>query len=237
MGWTLVTGGAKRLGAELARTLAEQGYSIAVHYNRSPDDAEKVAQECRKRGVQAQIIQGDFQSVESTEDFLQRYLQQFPITHHLINNVGNFLIKSPLETSIEEWLSIFQNNLHVPFMLSKALAPSLKKIKGAIVNIGMAGVNGGRADTYCTAYHCAKTSLNSLTKSLAKELASDGVRVNMISPGYLENAVDLPSNWTKLPMQRPAALSEVACAVAYLLGTEGRYITGQNIEIAGGVRL
>lgn len=235
MVWTLVTGGAKGLGAEICKTLAALDYDLVIHYNTSKKGAKEIQKICQSQGVRAEIIQGSFDTIESTQRFCNEYLERFTLTHNLINNVGNFLIKPALKTTVEEWLSIFQNNLNAPFIITKALENSIKEEKGAIINIGVSGLHTARADIYSTAYTCAKMGLWMLTKSLAKEMASDFVRVNMVSPGYMENAVDLPRNSATLPMGRPGKLSEVADVIAFLLDTP--YVTGQNIEVAGGLRL
>lgn len=235
-GRTLVTGGAQRLGAEICRTLAADGHSIVVHYRQSENEALKVIQDCQAYGVKAQGIQGDFSTHESTLDFIQRYMQEFPDTQNLVNNVGNYLVQSAFSTSVEEYQQLFQINLFAPIALSNALIPALRKHQGCIVNIGIAGLLTDRADIYSPAYTMTKKCLWQLTKSLALELASEGVKVNMVSPGYIENAVDLPDP-KKLPMRRPATEHEIARMVAFLLQKESEYITGQNIEIAGGVRL
>lgn len=237
MKWTLVTGGAKRLGAQLCLDLAAKGYSILVHYHTSQREARKVVEACRALGVAGEMIQGDFSTFESTNDFIRDCQARFPLIEGLINNVGTYLVKSASNTTIEEWNSVFQSNVHTPFALCRAFLPTLSQHRGSIINIGIAGLEGLRADVYSTAYMSAKMALLMLTKSLAKEMASKGVRVNMISPGYLENAIDLPKDTTIFPMQRPALLSEVSQMVIYLLDEQNRYITGQNIEIAGGVRL
>ncbi len=237
MNWTLVTGGAKNLGAEICRTLAAQGHSIVVQYRYSESEAQAVAQSCRDLGVEAEIIQGDFSSIETTVLFIVNYLARFRETKYLVNNVGNYFIGTALQTPLLKWGELFQNNVHVPFALIQALAPSIKKNQGSIVNIGVAGLAHGRADIYTTGYSCAKEALCLLTKSLAKELAPAHVTVNMVSPGYLESSVDLPKDVSALPMQRPGSLTETAQLVAYLLSPAASYITGQNIETAGGLRL
>ncbi len=228
--WTLVTGAARGLGAEICLTLAKAGQPLVIHYNLSQREAEDVAGRCRAWGVEAETLQGDFSTIEGVKLFAERYLAQFPHTKALVNNVGPFLIKSALDTSSTELSTLLQTNVQAPFALIKSLSESLKKQQGAIVNIGVAGLY--HADTFCSGYSAAKASLYSLTKALARELAPFDVSVNMVSPGYLENSVTLPEEF---PMKRPATLAEVASLVAYLL--ENRYITGQNIEIAGGVRL
>lgn len=235
MKWTLVTGGSKRLGAELCLSLATQGYSILVHHRDSREDAEEIALRCRKKGVEAEVIQGDFSSMESTADFIESCLKSYPDIKNLINNVGNYLVKPASETTPEEWNSLFQTNLNVPFALCQAFLPSLQKNKGSIINIGVTGINNIHADVKRTVYSATKMSLLMLTKSLARELASSHVRVNMVSPGYLENAVDLAG--AVLPMGRPASLEEVSRVVSFLLDERNGYITGQNIEVGGGIGL
>lgn len=231
--WTLVTGGAKRLGAALCLDLAEKGHSIVVHYNQSQKEALEVVAKCQAMGTQAAAIQGDFGSVDNVKDFVQRYLQQFSETTTLINNVGDYLICSALKTSIEDWTYLFQVNLHTPFILTQALSPSLIRHKGHIINIGVSGLRRHSAQTYATAYTLTKEGLWSLTLATARELAPEGVRVNMVSPGQLDISVDLH----QIPMQRPAYCSEVCHVVNFLLDPESSYITGQNIEVAGGLGL
>lgn len=237
MPWTLVTGGAKRLGAELCVYLAERGLPVLVHYRKSAAEAEAVVKVCRKIGVEAESIQGDFSSLESIEDFVRRCRRQFPEIQNLINNVGNYLAKPLSDTTAAEWQDVFHTNLQAPFILSQAFISSLKQYQGNIVNIGMAGVGGMHADAKRGAYKIAKMGLLMLTRVLAKELAGDRIRVNMVSPGYLENAVDLPKDASVLPMLRPAGLEEVARVVWFLLEDKSNYITGQNIEVSGGVAL
>jgi NAD(P)-dependent dehydrogenase (short-subunit alcohol dehydrogenase family) len=232
--WTLVTGGAKGLGAEICRTLAKEGHSLLVHYKTSREAAEEVVRQCRSFGVQAEMLQGDFSTKAATETFLKHYLDQFPETEFLVNNVGPFLEKSVLKTKPEELISLFQTNACAPLMLSQGVIQSLKKHRGAIVNIGIAGLQALYPDNVSSGYSAAKLSLFLMTKALARELAPFEVRVNMVSPGYLENSIHLPADF---PMKRPGTLLETAQLVAYLLRSESRYITGQNIEIAGGVRL
>lgn len=235
MKWTLVTGGSKRLGAAICLSLAAKGHSILVHYRQSKQEAEAVAAECRKSGIDAEVIQGDFSSMESTAEFTKKCLKQYPEIKNLINNVGNYLVKSAAMTTPEEWNALFQSNLNAPFALCHSFLPSLQSCQGNIINIGVTGANSIHADVKRTAYTATKMSLLMLTKSLARELAPSQVRVNMVSPGYLENAVDLAG--AQLPMQRPASLEEVVRVISFLLDENNHYITGQNIEVGGGIGL
>lgn len=235
MSWTLVTGGAKRLGAEICVSLAAKGFPILVHYNKSEKEARQVVERCRAFGVAAELIQGDFSSKESLEAFIADCRRRFPAIKNLINNVGDYLVKKASDTTLEEWLHLWQNNLNVPFALSQAFLPSIRQSQGAIINIGVTGVTHMRIDMQRAAYKMAKTALYMLTRTLARELAPDQVRVNMVSPGYLENAVDLPDGSEKLPMGRPATLQEVCRVITFVLAE--RYITGQNIEVGGALGL
>lgn len=236
MKWTLVTGGAKGLGAEICRTLAAQGGSIAIHTRKSYEEAMALKAQCQRLGGNAEIIEGDFSSLDGIEDFIERCGERFQDIAAVINNVGPYLTKSAASTSLREWDALFQANLNAAFAISQSCMSSLAANHGSIVNIGMAGIGRQQAEVASTGYRLAKMALLMLTKSLAKEWAPLGISVNMVSPGYLENAVDLPSN-EKLPMGRPATLREAAEIVAFLLDPHHHYITGQQIEVAGGVGL
>lgn len=235
MSWTLVTGGAKNLGAEICRTLAKRGHKILVHYNTSQAEANEVVNTCKSFGVNAESIQGDFSSRETTQKFIEKLLKHYPDVKNLINNVGNFLVKSPTATMPDEWEALFQINYLAPLALTQALVPAIQKAKGNIINIGVSGLEPMRANTTFPAYASTKNSLLLLTKSLAKELADSGVCVNMVSPGQLENSIDRPETPAHIPMHRFGTFYDVARIVAFLLEDESGYITGQNIEAAGGL--
>lgn len=236
MAWTLITGGAKGIGAGICKGLAQRGYHPLIHYNTGKTEAEKLAKECESFGVKAEVIQGDFSSRESTQNFIDACLNQYPEVCNLINNVGNVLYRSTLETATDEWHALFQPNLHAPFELCKAYSPSLKRARGSIINLGIAGIDTLKLATIASAYMITKTGLLMLTRFLAKELAPDHVRVNMVSPGIIENSKDLPS-FISLPMERKGTIEEVVNVIAFLLDPQNNYITGQNIEIAGGIGL
>lgn len=233
MNWVLVTGGARGLGAEICRTLSEKGRNVLVHYRTNEKKAVEVSSYCQSFGVLADIIHGDFSTLEGIQEFLINVQKKFSPIESLVNNVGNYFIKSALNTHVNDWYNLFQTNLHTPFVLIHSLAESIKEGQGSIVNIGVAGIHSARADIYSSAYSISKHSLFMLTKSLAKELAPFLVNVNMVSPGLLEESIDQ----INVPMNRPGTFQEAARLVAFLLEKENRYITGQNIEVSGGIRL
>jgi NAD(P)-dependent dehydrogenase (short-subunit alcohol dehydrogenase family) len=230
----LITGAAQGLGAEIALELARRGYSLLLHYRKSADKVEEVALWCREWGVQVETIQGDFSSSERTDDFIGRLEEKKDRIQGLVNNVGQYFVGSFAQTSSVTWRTLFESNLHAPYALITCLLPSIKKAQGRIVNVGTSGLKSERGSILAPAYRTSKMGLAYLTLSLSKELARDGVTVNMVSPGYMENSVDLPDS-KSLPMQRPASLLEVAKMVAFFFEKEADYITGQNIEVAGGI--
>ncbi|MBJ7449372.1 MAG: SDR family oxidoreductase [Parachlamydiales bacterium] len=237
MKWALITGASKRLGKQLALSLADLGWNIAIHYCSSESEAVDVVEKCINKGVKAKSIYGNFDTSKGIDEMLNTYLKEVPSTHLLINNVGNFLVKPVLETNLNEWHSLIQTNLNAPFHLIQKLQDSLVKNKGQIINIGVTGLSAVRPNHTAPAYYITKLALLGLTKSLAKELAPKNVRVNMVSPGVIDNAVDLDQVKDRLPMHRPCTTQEIARVVQFLVDEASDYITGQNIEVSGGFNL
>lgn len=232
----LITGAAKGLGAQIALELAKLGHSLLLHTRKSVKQLEEVAKTCRSFGVVVEWIEGDFSTAETTDDFIRRLEKRNDPIQGVVNNVGAYFLGALEKTSLLDWRSLFESNLHAPQGIILSLLPSLKKRGGRIVNVGAAGLKGERGAVLAPAYQATKKGLAALTLSLAKELAPVGVTVNMVSPGYMENSVELP-DLKSFPMQRAATLEEVAKLVAFFFAPEAAYITGQNIEIAGGVGL
>jgi len=238
MSWALVTGGAKRLGRTLALELARAGHDVAIHYRASLSEAEEVVAACKQFGVKACAVQGDLSSPESVEDFLLRYQKVCKETSLLVHNVGNYFIGSLAHTPAEEWQALFQVNFHASVQITQALCASLVKQKGSIVALGCSGLEGCRGAKHAPAYRASKTALLSYMRSLALELAGEGVSVNMVSPGRLLNSVELtPEKIRAIPMRRAGELEEVARAVVFFSDPANHYITGQNLEVAGGLGL
>lgn len=233
----LVTGSAKGLGREIVLALADANYHPIIHYRSSRKEAFALAEVCLQKGVSAEVIQGDFSTLDSTQAFLQKiscFKHEIAV---LVNNVGSYNRFPLLKTPIEVWLETFHANFHAPRMLVQELLEGLIHNKGSIINIGVAGIEKRLSDSYTPAYTMSKAALLMLTKTLAKELAPQGVRVNMVSPGWLENSVHLPADPLSIPMGRVGTLKEVAEIIKTLISPAFNYMTGQNIEVAGGVRL
>jgi 3-oxoacyl-[acyl-carrier protein] reductase len=238
----LVTGSARRLGREIALRLAGGGYFTFVHYLGSRRQAESLLETIRKRGGRGALVRGDLgdpAEVESLAVSVREELRKLKARRLdvLVNNVGVYKTGPLLEFSADDFDTVLRTNLSGAFRLIRALQPLFPK-GGSIINIGYAGVEALSGSTHNTAYLISKTGLLVLTKSLAQALGAAGVRVNMVSPGILSNSVELPDRPAEfVPMQRLGTIGEVADAVEFLIGDGARYITGVNLDVAGGYHL
>lgn len=237
-GWTLITGAARGLGASICRRLVGAGHSVLIHYRTSrPDETVKA---CRGKEGHVESIQGDLSDRQGIESFIERLYSQYRL-NALVNNVGIYEMGSLLTATVDSWFTTFFPNLFAPAWLSQAFVKQLEGRSGAIVNVGTAGLTGARMIRQAPLYTLSKWALWGFTRTLAQELASSNVRVNMISPGQLEGSRDLkPQGHLRaedLPMRRAGTRAEVAEWVAFLLSPAAEYVTGQNIEISGGYAL
>lgn len=241
MRWTLVTGGARGLGASICRTLASQRRALLIHYRSSKSAADLLVGECIELGAPAAAaVFGEFSSEKGVEAFAAQITSEFFEIDGLVNNVGSYLVKATSTTSLQEWHGLFQSNLFAPMLLIQRLLPAMRQRHGgAVVNIGVAGLDLVEASVQRAAYRAAKGALLLATRSLARELIAENISLNMVSPGYLIDSIDFPKSPTIGGGEggRPAAFEEVARLVTFLLSPENRYITGQNIDVAGGAFL
>lgn len=233
----LVTGASKGLGRAIALTLAQEGYTVIIHYFNSEDDANETLQMIDKIGKEkAMIWQADLNNQVAIDTMFMMVEDIFGRLDILVNNVGNYLKKNILEVSFDEWQEIIHNNLTTVFYTSKLAIPLMKQHHfGRIINIGFASVGQIKAEPMITPYFIAKTGVLLLTKSLAKEVAKDNINVHLISPGVLENSLSKPIQ--DIPKGRTATFEEFCKVVTMLIAPESGYLTGTHIEVAGGWRL
>jgi NAD(P)-dependent dehydrogenase (short-subunit alcohol dehydrogenase family) len=236
--WVLVTGGAVGLGAAICDSLAQERHKVLVHYRTS--SPQPVLTACRTAGVEAEAIWGDLGDLEGMQRFLQSLPTTLPLTG-LVNNVGPYFCGSLQSASADLWQRALFTNFLAPVLLAREVVARVQSHPASIVNIGVAGLNSGKTIRHCPVYSLCKSSLWSFTHALAQEVASQQIRVNMVSPGQMEGSVDLQPTGhldpAKLPMKRAAHFQEVAGVVAFLISAQASYITGQNIEISGGYAL
>ncbi len=233
----VVTGGARRLGRHLCTALAARGYDVVILYRESEADARSLERQIADTGRRARALVVDVSVNTQVATVFADIAAHEGRVDLLVNNVGNYNPQHVTKLDPSVWDATLATNLSGAYYCCfHALA--LMASGGSIVNIGMAGLEGIRANVHGADYYVSKTGLLVLTRALAAAYAEKNIRVNMVSPGQLDNSVDLPSpedigRW--VPLGRAGALHDIAQAVGYLL--EASYVTGVNIDVAGGYRL
>ena len=233
----VVTGGARRLGRQLCTSLAACGYDLVIVYRSSDAEAESLRQELAASGYRARALKADVSINRSVAGAFAEIAQREGRVDLLINNVGNYNPQDVTLLDPDVWDATIAANLSgAYYCIFHAL--KLMPDGGNIINIGMAGLEGIRANRRGTDYYVSKTGLLVLTRAIAAGYAARRIRCNMVSPGQLDNSVDLPpadeiERW--VPLGRSGSLDDIAQAVRYLL--EATYVTGVNIDVAGGYRL
>ncbi|HEY0674871.1 MAG TPA: SDR family oxidoreductase [Immundisolibacter sp.] len=235
----LVTGAARRTGRGLALALARAGADVVVQYGRSRQEAESAVAEIIALGRRGFAVSADLAVPGQAEALIETALACAGRLDVLVNNVGNYPLGDPLGLAPDEFRATLETNLTAPYALIRAALPALLASgTGQVINLGYAGVEHPVANTRAMAYQISKAGLLVLTRSLAQALGPRGVRVNMVSPGHIDNSVDLPADIAShVPLGRPARIDDIAGALLFLLSPAGAYITGANIEVAGGYRL
>lgn len=231
----IVTGSAKRTGRAIAVALADAGHDVAVHYNHSADAAEEVSSQIRKIGRGSIAVKADLTSYNETKSMMGQVAKEFGRIDILINNVGNFIFKDMDEYTVEEWHHLLDTTLNSTYHCCKAVLPIMREQKsGIIINMGDSQCDRIQSSVKVTPYMIGKTGCLILTQTLAKIEAKHGIRVNMVSPGVLENSVVKPKD--DVPAGRWAKYEDITNAILFLLKEESDYITGANIKVSGGWR-
>jgi len=235
----LITGAARRIGAQIAKTFHAAGYGVVVHYRDSRIEAEELAASLNlQRENSAWTIKADLQSVQQIEHMVDEAVVKAGRIDVLINNASTFYETAVGDANEEQWNDLMGSNLKAPFFASKSAFKALKKTKGCIVNI--VDIYAKRSLPHYPIYSAAKAGLHALTESLAKELAPD-VRVNGVSPGVILWPENQPTEFSgrivnKIPLQRQGSPSDIA-ETALFLAKNADYITGQVIAVDGGKSL
>lgn len=234
----LITGGARRIGASIARQLHSEGYNLVIHYRNSKDDAQSVADTLNNlRNKSVTLVSANLNEKTDIESLAEQALAAYGRLDVLINNASSFYPTPVSEASEEQWDDLFGSNAKAPFFLSQALSKALKDTRGKIVNI--ADIHAEKPLKEHTLYCMAKAANVMLTLSLAKELAPD-IRVNSIAPGAIiwpEQDAELSQESQaaiidKIPLARAGKPENIANTVSYLLNND--YLTGQVISVDGG---
>ena len=234
----LITGGAHRLGASMARLLHAQGMKLVIHYLHSEDAAHALQKALHvSRPESVMLVRGDLNHSEKLlKNLVFETVESFGRLDVLINNAARFYPTPVGETTEAQWNDMIGTNLKAPFFLSQAVLPHLKKANGCIVNI--ADIYGDRPLAKHTLYSVAKSGLIMLTKSLAREFGPE-VRVNAIAPGAIlwpETGLDEMSKQriiSRAPLKRSGTPEDIARTALFLI-RDAEFITGQVLVVDGG---
>jgi len=233
----LVTGGARRIGREIALTLARAGADVAITYRNSQTEARQTAEEIASLGCRSMAVECDVRSEASVRAALKGVLGEFGRLDVLVNNAAAFE-SAPLEQiSVEAWDRAFETNARGPFLVAREALPHLRAAQGRIVNMGSLG---GMHAWAGHAHYCAsKAALHMLTQAMAKSFAPD-VSVNCVAPGWIaldEQAEEAAAHFArKTPMRRNGTRDDVAQAVLFF-AVGPRFVTGQILTVDGGLGL
>ena len=232
----VVTGASAGIGRAIAERLAQEGATVVVNYGTSADKARAVVAGIESKGGKAIAVQADMSRIADARRLIQETVQRFGRLDILVNNAGMALFKPLIETTEQEFDRVFALNTRGPYFTMQEAAKVIED-GGRIVNISTDGTHMGFPGV--TAYLASKGALEQITKGLAHELASKGVTVNTVSPGFTETAM-LPDAFRETgaemsPLKRLGTPEDIADVVLFIISDQARWLTGQNIHASGGV--
>ena len=234
----LIAGGARGIGRAVALDLAGRGWSVAICYRKSAQEAAEVMDAVQKKESKGLALQCDVSDPKAAAEMVQRVEKEWGRIDALINCAGPYHRVNLLEETVEGWHSMFDNNLHPVFYLSQAVLRGMIERKwGRIVCFSMANADQIIAQPQLTAHYIAKVGLLVLTRTLARVVAPHGITVNAISPGFVDSGSapkeELASMAKRIPAGYVGTVEDASSAVRFLLSEEARYINGANIHLSG----
>lgn len=237
----LVTGASRGIGAAIAKKLAARGFMVIINYGHSSAAAEEVKNQIEQAGGQAVLMQGDVSSGDDVDRMFKDIKKTWGRLDVLVNNAGINRDTLLIRMKEDQWDAVLSTDLKSVFFTTKAAASlMMRQRSGSIINIasvvGITG-NAGQAN-----YAAAKAGVIGFTKSVAKELAARGIRVNAIAPGFIETDMTdaIPEKIREgmletIPLRRGGKAEDVANAVAFLASDDAGYIIGQVLKVDGGM--
>ena len=237
----LITGSSRGIGKQIAIRLAKEGYNIAINYVNKNEEVDKTIEEIKSQGVEVLEAAGDVSNFEESKKIVELVIEKFGQIDVLVNNAGITKDTLIMRMQPEDFTRVINVNLVGTFNITKNVVPyMMKKREGRIINISsVVGISGNAGQ--CN-YAASKAGIIGFTKSLAKELASRNILVNAVAPGFIEtNMTDVLKEDVKLnikkqiPLNRIGTAEDVANVVYFLTSKESSYITGQIIQVDGGM--
>lgn len=236
-----ITGGVRGIGRQIAITLAKQGYDIALNYRKENEDLQITKEEIEKQEVRCLTVQGDISDFSAAERMIKEIIEEFGKIDVLVNNAGitkDILLMRMKKEDFEEVIDV---NLVGTFNITKHVIPYMMKQKqGRIINLSsVVGISGNAGQTN---YSASKAGIIGFTKSLAKEVGSRNILVNAVAPGFIQTGMtDILKEEVKeeigrtIPLKRMGTTQDVANVVKFLVSEDSSYITGQVIQVDGGM--
>jgi len=245
----LVTGGTGGMGTAICERLYKDGYTVVANYKdftkamKWREEAKKWREDQFKMGFDLKIVQGDISNWKSAEKMIKQINDEIGQVDVLINNAGITRDSALHKMTPQQWYEVIDTNLNSVFICTRLVIEGMiAKGWGRIVSIS--SVNGQKGQFGQTNYASTKAAMYGFSKSLALEVAKKGITVNTVSPGYVGTAMVMAIKEeirdkiiAQVPQGRLGSPEEIAGAVAYLTSEEGRYITGANIAINGGLHM
>ena len=237
----LITGATRGIGKQIALELASQGYNIALNYRKQNEELETLKKEIESQNVKCLTVYGDVSNYEDVEKFIKEIIKEFGKIDVLVNNAGITKDMLLMRMKKEDFENVIDVNLIGTFNVTKNVIPYMMKARnGKIVNISsVVGISGNAGQTN---YSASKAGIIGFTKSLAKEVASRNINVNAIAPGFIKtDMTDVLKEEVKeeisktIPLKRMGEAKDVANLVKFLVSEESNYITGQVINVDGGM--
>ena len=239
----LITGATRGIGRAMAELFAAEGADIAFAYLNSVEKAEAMEKELASNGIKAKGYRMDVASFEGAVQMVDEVMKEFGRIDILVNNAGITRDGLLLRMNEQQWDEVIDTNLKSAFNFIKACTPVMMRQKsGCILSVSsVVGLHGNAGQVN---YAASKAGLIGMTKSVAKEMASRGIRANVIAPGFVltEMTGNIPEDklaeWCKtIPLQRGAQVEEIAKAALFLVSDQSSYITGQVLQVDGGMSM
>lgn len=238
----LVTGASRGIGRAIALTLAARGAKVVVNYNKNAEEAAAVIAAIKEKGGEATAIQADVSQAADAQRLIDETVKTYGKLEILVNNAGITRDTLIMRMSEADWDAVLDTNLKSAYLCSKAAMRPLLKAKSAGRVINMTSISGQAGSGGQANYSAAKAGLIGFTKSLAREVASRGITVNAIAPGFIETDMTqvLAEEFkqkalVQIPLERFGKPEDIAEAVAFLASDAANYITGQVLAVDGGM--